>query len=57
VFGHHHHIPVAGADARVEDLHHLAAACAQHAQGAGGLAATADRQRRRLAASVAKASP
>ena len=33
VFGHHHHVPMAGADARVEDLHHLAAACStQHAR-------------------------
>ncbi|MNM26365.1 hypothetical protein D3C81_368280 [compost metagenome] len=48
MLGHHHHVPVAGADAWVEDLNHLAAARTQHAQRSGGLAATADRQRRRL---------
>ena len=48
MFGHHHHIPVAGTDARVEDLHHLAAARTKYAQRAGGLAATADRQRGRI---------
>ncbi|KAG1286441.1 hypothetical protein G6F64_014196 [Rhizopus arrhizus] len=39
---------MAGTDTRIEDLHHLAAARTQHAQGTGGLAATADRQRRGL---------
>ena len=41
-----HQVPVAGVDARVEELHGLAAAFAQEAGRQRGLSATADGERR-----------